>query len=195
MKYLKMLGLAAVAVMALMAIGAGSASATTLELEGNVVQSGAVTIEASATAGLVWTKTDGSEANTCSVSSVKWTTSSSSGPKVTGSLSVLSFETCKREKVTVDAKGGLYVEHEPSTTSGEVYSEGTEVTLPTPFGFSATCSTGSATRIATLDAASSASSHATMTVSAILNCGVFLPSVNLKGTYKVSSSTGLGVVA
>jgi hypothetical protein len=195
MKHLKMLGLAAVAAMALMAVVAGSASATTLELEGNVVQSGAVTLESGATAGAVLAKTDGSEANTCSVSSVKGTTSVFSGARVTGSLSVLSFETCKRETVKVDAKGGLYVEHEPSTTSGEVYSENAEVTVPTAFGFSVTCSTGNGTRIGTLDAASSAVSHATITISAVLNCGAFLPSATWKGTYKVSSATGLGVVA
>lgn len=192
MNHLKMLALAAVAV--LMTIGAGSASATTLE-KGGVTQSGAVTIEASATGGVVLAKTDGTPANTCNVSSIKGTTSVFSNARVTGSLSELSFKTCAIETVVVDSKGGLYIEHEAGTTSGTVFSESTEVTVPTAFGFSVTCSTGSGTKIGTLDGAASSSSHATMTVSAVLSCGFLLPSATLKATYKVSGPTGLGVVA
>jgi len=190
MKYLKMLGLAAVAAMALMAIGAGSASATTLEL-GGVTQNKAVTLEAEATAGAVLAKTDGSEANTCSVSKVKGTTSVFSGTKVTGALSELTFKTCKNESVVVDKAGQLYVEYEGSGTSGSVFSENAEVTVPTSFGFSVTCSTGAGTKVGTLDGV--AAGTATMTVNAVLSCGFLLPSATWKGTYKVSSA--LGVVA
>jgi hypothetical protein len=143
----------------------------------------------------VFGKTDGTEANTCSVSSFKGTTGVFTGTKVTGNLAEISFKTCKREAVTIDAAGGLYFEYESGTTSGEVFSENAQWTFPTAFGFSVNCSTGSGTRIGTLDAASSASSHATITINAVLNCGVFLPSATWKGTYKISSPTGLGVVA
>jgi hypothetical protein len=190
----KICGIAAVAITALLVAGVGAAWATTLELNG-VIQSGAVTIQASAPAGTVLAKTDGTEENICNVSSLKGTTSVFSGSKVTGSLSELSFTTCKHEPVVVHTKGGLYIEHESGTTSGEVYSEGAEVTTWTSMGIRVTCSTGLGTRIGTLDAASSGSSHATMTISAVLSCGVFLPSATWKGTYKVSSATGLGVVA
>jgi hypothetical protein len=189
----KMRVVAALAAAALVAVGATSASATTLE-RGGVTQNGAVTIEASSTAGVVLAKTDGTPVNTCNVSSIKGTTSVFSGTKVTGSLSELSFKTCAVGTVTVDAKGGLYIENEGGT-SGEVYSENAEVTVPTSFGFSVTCSTGSGTRIGTLDGVKGSSEHATLTVSAVLNCGIFLPSATWKGAYKVSSPTGLGVEA
>jgi len=194
MKYLKMLGLAAVAAMALMAVTAGAASATTLEVAG-VAQNKSVSIQASVVGGAVLAKTDGSEANTCSVSSVKGATSVFSGTKVTGSLTELSFKTCKNESVVVDAAGGLYIEQEAGTTSGEVFSENATVTVPTSFGFSVTCSTSSGTRIGTLTGATTASSHAILAISAVLNCGFLLPSATWKGSYKVSSPTGLGVVA
>jgi hypothetical protein len=188
----KVLGLAVVAV--LLAIGGSSASATTLE-KGGVTQSGAVTIEASATAGVVLAKTDGTPANTCSVSSIKGTTSVFSGSAVTGSLSELSFKNCAIESVVVDSRGGLYIEHEAGTTSGSVFSELAVVTVPTSFGFSVTCNTGSGTKVGTLDGIASSVLHATLTVSAVLSCGFLLPSATLKATYKVSNPTGLGVVA
>jgi hypothetical protein len=190
MKYLKMLGLAAVAAMALMAIGAGSASATTLEV-GGVTKNASVTVAASVSGGAVLAKTDGTEANTCSESSVHGSTVSPfSATKVTGSLTTLSFKKCTNESVVVDAAGGLLVEYE-SGTSGNVYSENAKVTVPTSFGFSVTCDTGSGTKIGTLDGV--ASGTAKMTISAVLNCGFLLPSATWKGTYTVSSA--LGVVA
>lgn len=173
---------------------ASSASATTIEV-GGVTQNKAVAIEASATAGTSFAKTDGAEAATCSVSSLKGTTSVFSGSKVTGSLSELSFKTCTREPVVVDAVGGIYFEHEAGTTSGSVFLEGTEWTVPTNFGFSVTCSTGNGTKLGTLDGAASISAHATLTVNALINCGFLLPSAILKGTYGFSSPTGLGVVS
>jgi hypothetical protein len=112
---------------------------------------------------------------------------------VTGPLSELSFTTCSRSPVVVNSPGKLFIEWEPSGTSGSVFSEGADVTLPTTFGFSVTCTTAaSGTKIGTLDAASSASSHATLTVAAVLSCGL-IPSVSWSGNYKVTTPTGLGV--
>jgi hypothetical protein len=194
MKYVKMLGIAAVAAMALMAVAAGSASATTLDI-GSVVQSGAVTITASNETSVTLSDTEGTQANTCSVSHVHGSTSVFSGSKVTGSLSELSFTTCTRSPVTVDTKGGLYIEHEAGTNSGSVFSENAEVTVPTTFGFSVTCKTGTGTKIGTLDGASAISSHATLTVAAVLSCGFLLPSASWSGSYIVTSPTGLTVLA
>jgi hypothetical protein len=194
MKYVKMLGIAAVAAMALMAVAAGSASATTLEL-GGVVQSGAVTITASNESSVTLSDTEGTQANTCSVSHAHGITSVFSGARVTGALSELSFTNCTRSPVTVDKAGKLYIEWESGTTSGSVFSEEAEVTVPTSFGFNVSCKTGSGTKIGTLDAASSASSHATLTVAAVLSCGILLPSASWSGSYVVTSPTGLGVVS
>jgi hypothetical protein len=195
MNYLKMLGPAAVLAMALMAVTAGSASATTLEI-GGVVQSGAVTITASAEGSWVLADTEGSQANTCSVSHLHGITTVFSGAKVTGIFSEVSFSTCTRSPVTVDAKGGFYIEYEPGTTSGSIFVENTEMTFPTPFGFSVSCKTASSgTKIGTLDGVKSISEHATITITAVLSCGFLLPSASMSGSYKVTSPTGLGVTS
>jgi hypothetical protein len=194
MNYLKMISLAAIAAVAITALIAGNASATTLEI-GGVVQSGAVMIQAESTAPTVIADTGGFAFNTCSKSSFSGTTSVFSGAKVTGSLSELSFTTCTKSPVNVDNKGGLYIEWESGTTSGTVFAENTQWTIPMSSGFTLTCSTGSGTTLGTLDGVKSTSEHATLTVNAILNCGFLLPSATWKGTYKVSSPTGLGVVS
>jgi hypothetical protein len=192
MNYLKMLGLAAVAAMALMAVTAGSASATTLEV-GGVPKSTSTTIDASASSPIVLSDTEGFVANRCSVSSVAGSTTSTSGTKVTGPISTLSFGTCEVSPVTVESRGGFYIEKEVAT-SGIVYSEQTAVTWNTSFGFHVTCTTaGSGTGIGTLDGV--ASGNATMTIAAVLSCGFLLPSARWSATYKISTPTGLGVVA
>jgi len=194
MNYLKMLGLAAVAAMALIPIAAGSASATTLE-KGGVVQSGAVAITASAESSIVITDTE-TMANTCSVSSIAGTTAVFSGEKVRGSLSELSFTTCTMSPVTVDVKGGFYIINESGTTSGSVFSTSVSVTVPTTFGFSVTCTTlAGGTKIGTLHGKAGSSEHATLTIAAVLSCGFLMPSADWSGTYKVTSPTGLGVRA
>jgi hypothetical protein len=194
MNLIKKISLAVVVAMALMTVGASSASATILEI-GGTAQSGAVAITASGESSIALSDTEGSQANTCSVSSVAGTTSVFTGEKVTGSLSELSFSTCTRSPVTVDVKGGLYVEHEVGTTSGSVFSENAEVTVPTTFGFSVTCKTGEGTKVGTLTGVKGSSEHATVTIAAVLSCGFLLPSASWKGSYKVTSPTGLGVVA
>jgi hypothetical protein len=192
MNYLKTIGLAAVAAMALMAVAAGSASATTLEI-GGTAQSGAVTITASAEGSITLSDTEFAVFNTCSVSNVHGSTTVFSGTKVTGPLSELSFGTCTRSPVTVDKPGKLYIDWEGSGTSGSVFSEEAEWTVPTSFGFSVTCKTGAGTKIGTLDGRASSSEHATLTVAAVLSCGFLLPSASWSGSYIVTSPTGLGV--
>lgn len=193
MNYLKMLGPAAVLAMALMAVSAGSASATTLA-KGNTVQGAPVIVSFSAESSITLSDTEGFQANTCSVSSATWITSVAHGEKITGSLSELSFKTCTRSPVTVDANGSLYVIHEASTPSGNVYSEGASVTVPTTFGFSVTCTTlASGTKIGTM--VGSASGNATVAIFTVLSCGFLLPSASWSGNYKVTSPTGLNVIA
>jgi hypothetical protein len=195
MNYLKMIGLATLAAMAMTVVAVGSASATTLEV-GGVVQNKAITLTSGATASLFLTKTDGSELNTCSESRFQALTSVFSGAKVTGSLSTLSFNKCSFESVTVDSAGGLYIEWESGTTSGSMFSENVKTTVPTAFGFTVTCETGTGTKVGTFDGVqSSTSEHATITINAVLNCGFLVPSATWKGTYKISSPTGLGVVS
>ena len=192
MKYLKMLGLAAVAAMALTAFTAGSASATTLEV-GGVAKSSSVSITASLASGssAVLRTTGGLFANTCSESHAAGATVSPfSNKDLYGPLSALSFKTCTEGDPTVDAAGGLTIEW-IKDTEGTVYSSEAQVTVPSPFG-TLNCKTGTHTHIGTFTG--SAAGHATLDINGVINCGI-VPSALWVGTYTVTSPTGLGVVS
>ena len=163
---------------------------TTLEV-GGTPKGEPVEITASLETGTLITlsKTDGSIANACDTSHVHGTTSVFTGSKVTGALSALTFESCTRP-VTVHKAGKLYVEHIASTTNGTVSSEEAEVTVSTPFG-TVNCKTGEGTDIGTLTGVKEG--NATIDINAVLNCGVLLPSATWKGSYTVTSPSGLGV--
>ena len=191
MKYLKMLGLAAVAGMAMTASTAGSASSTTLEVDG-VTQNQSVAITANLQGGseAVLARTDGSLANKCKVSHAEGaTTSPYTGTQVTGPLSNLSFEECE-DSVTVHDPGELFVQHISGTTDGTVFSENAEVTVFVFDSFYVTCKTGNGTDIGRLTG--KASGNAILDINAVLNCGFLLPSATWKGTYVTNA---LGVSA
>jgi hypothetical protein len=126
MKYVKMLGLAAVAAAALMAfVGAGTASATTLTgLEGKVVKTG-TTIHAvnSGTATL----TTSFKNIECSESTVQGSTTNETGTTVNGSVGTLTFGKCNCE-VKVLKTGTLSIERIGTTSNGTLRSSGAEVT-------------------------------------------------------------------
>jgi len=190
MKHLKMLGLAAVAAMALMAFAAGPASATTLEIKG-VPQAVDVEIEASIAAGnsAILKDTSGFSQNTCTSSVAKGKTETTTGTYVTGKLSLLSFSNCTRT-VTVHQPGALEIHWIKGTTNGTVYSEKAQVTSGSPIG-TLNCTTGETTHIGTLTGV--ASGHATMHINALINCGI-ISSAKWEGTYTITSPEGLGVI-
>jgi hypothetical protein len=191
MKYLKMLGLAALSAMALMAFVAGPASATTLEL-GGVTQNKSVSLEATIKSGTsaVLRDTSGFSVNTCTSSEVAGSTETTfTGPTVTGKVSKLTFSNCT-DPVTVHKNGTLHVAYS-SGTNGTVSSSGAEVTVDGPFGY-ITCTTGAGTTLGTLTGVSSG--NATMDVNAVLNCTV-ISTARWTGTYTVTSPAGLGVSA
>lgn len=195
MKYLKVLGLAAAAAMAMTAFTAGTASATTFEVNG-IAQNGAVSLKASLKSGgkVVLSRTDGSLANECASAEVAGTTASAfTGIQLTGAVNTLKFASCPHS-VTVHKPGQLYIQHIAGTTDGTVGWENGEITayFPAVFGY-VSCATGSGTHIGRLTG--TASGHAILHVNAVLNCGVLLVSASWKGTYVVTSPTGLGVVA
>lgn len=201
MKYLKMLGLAAVSAMALLAVvGASSASATTLETVGGATTNTAVTLTASLepTTTLKLKDTTGLELNTCTGGHVKGTTTKFTNP-VTGPVEELTFTGCSHN-VTIDNTGKLYVEQDLATTHGKVYSEEAEVTsFSTIFNEYLNCKTGVGTLLGTLTAASADTTHATLKVNASLDC--FRTSngatftAKWEGAYEVTTPTGLGVSA
>jgi hypothetical protein len=122
MKRIKILGVAVVAGLALMAF-VGTASATTLTTNG-VLQAGAVTIEASLTSGTSALLADTSKSiiATCSTSTVEGKTSTFTGARVGGPISSLTFKSCIHESVVVNAPGSLSVERIGTTTNGTVRS-------------------------------------------------------------------------
>jgi hypothetical protein len=203
MRYLKMLGLAAVAAMAMTAFAASSASAVTLEVNG-IPQSQSVTITASLLPGssAVLSRTDGSFANTCTTSHAHGVTSRFHDP-VTGALTGhtsgnpedgLSFTNCTRP-VQVHRPGTLEVTKHIPPTDGTVFSKEAIVTVGSPFG-TLNCQTGATTHIGRLTGTDGTPAHfATLDVNAVINCGFLVPSAVWNATYEITSPTGLGVLA
>ena len=187
MKYVKILGLAAVAAMAMMAFTAASASATTLEV-GGVTKNASVAINASLTGGasVLLKDTAGFSQNTCTTSNVSGSSSTPfTGTSVTGTIASLTFSTCTRP-VTVHKPGKLEVTW-TTGTNGKVASEEAEVTVGSAIG-TLTCKTGTTTEIGTLTGVSVG--NATMDINAVLNCGI-VPSATWSGTYTVTSALGV----
>ena len=188
MKLSKILGVVAVAAMALMAF-AGTASATTLEV-GGVAKNSSVAIEATLKeSSALLADTAGFTANTCTASTVKGSTSSPfTGTTVGGPISTLSWSSCTEGNPTVDAAGTVSVERIGGTTNGTVRSSGAKVTIPSFFG-NLTCTTSN-TDIGTLTGVSSGA--AKFDINAVLSCTV-IGTAKWTGTYTVTSPAGLGV--
>ena len=194
MKHLKMIGLAAVAAMALMAFGVSSASATTLAITG-VKQTGKVTIDATAEGSIKLEKTDHTFANTCTESTVEGETTSFTSvgtAPIGGPITTLTFKKCTTESVVVDAPGSLSIEWIEGTSNGTVKSSNAKVTVPSPFG-ALTCETGAGNDIGTLTGKSTG--FATMDIKAVLNCGFLAPSAIWEGSYNITEPHNLSVVS
>ncbi|HEY3492447.1 MAG TPA: hypothetical protein VGK43_05815 [Solirubrobacterales bacterium] len=194
MKNLKMVASVAMTAMAAFAfVGAGSASATTLEV-GGATKNEAVTIVGSLEkeTSLILSRTDGSLANTCTTFEIEGTAVSPfTGASVAGSGKTLAFGNCERA-VTAHKTGTLIGEHIPGTTNATMSSSGAEVTAGSPFG-TLNCKTGSGTHLGILTG--TASGHARLHINAILNCGFLVPSASMKGTVTVTSPTGVAASA
>lgn len=201
---LKMIGLAALSALTLMAIAASASATTTLEI-GGVTQNGPLTLTMSLTPGTssITSRTDGSLANTCTQSHMHWNTTVYTGTVVTGPLTGhthqektegrlpsdgMSSSGCTRP-VTVHDPGTLEIDN-IGNTNGTVFWENGEVTKSTPLG-TVTCKSGETTHLGVLTG--TASGHATLHIDAVLNCGFILPSAKWTATYTVTSPTGLGV--
>ncbi len=196
MNYLKMIGLAAMVAMTLTGFSAGSASATTIEVNG-VTQTGAVAVSASVETGvsLLWQLTNGSFANTCTASTFTASTTTftaESSQPIGGPVSAMSFTTCTTSPITVDKRGSLSFEWISGTTNGTLRSVGTEATVPSPIG-NLNCKTGEGTDIGTVTGKSTGQT-ATIDIKAVINCGFLAPSVTWTGSYQITNPTGFGFV-
>ena len=133
MRYIKMLGLAAVAAAALMAfVGAGTASATELYDTSGTLGVG-TTIHADLEEGTEAILEAGFGNINCDASTVHGTisvagssTTTTSGPITKGGL---TFGNCTGDTVTVLKEGSLEIHHIAGTTDGTLTSSGAEVTV------------------------------------------------------------------
>jgi hypothetical protein len=148
MKYLKMLGLAAVAAMALMAVvGAGTASATAVYGNGAKLGVGAE-IKASLTGGTARLEnTAGEVLDTCTGGEVKGTISNAGGEAATVSGSVstanLTWSGCTKNPTQTTSGGTLEIHHISGKTNGTLTASGFNVTVAGIFGVSCIYGTGS----------------------------------------------------
>ncbi len=182
----KVLGLVVLSAMALMALTASSATATTIAVNG-VTKNSEVTLEAIIASGgsALLTDTFGATANTCTSSSVKaHTVSPFTGTTVGGPITTLSFSSCSEGNPTVDATGSLTVERIGTTINGTVRSSGAKVTVPSFFG-TLTCTTSN-TDIGTVTGAMSGSAH--LDLNAVLSCTV-IGTAKWSGTYTFTGDT------
>lgn len=199
MKHLKMLGLAAVAATALMAlVGAATASAETTELfsEGSTVNANTV-IHASLEGGTSAVLTDTSEGltDTCEESTVSGKTTNATGATVVGNIEALNWGKCTWPTSTI-IKGSLTITRITGTNNGTVLGTGSEVTVKAFNLVDCFYGTETDTHLGVLDGA--AAGHSKMTVSAVINeqteKKVLCPDTTFwKATYLVTSPTGLSV--
>jgi hypothetical protein len=138
MKHLKMLGLAAIAALGLLAfVGAGTASATTLATDsaGTTKYGSGQEIHSTLKTGTsaLLEDTFGNPIATCTESTVKGTIGTATGTWVTGNISALTWGGCSQETVT-KATGSLEI-MKTGADEGEVVGKNSSVTLKV-FGIS-----------------------------------------------------------
>lgn len=197
MNHLKTIGFAALVAMALTAFAAaGTASATTLEVE-KTAQNKSVGFTLSLKSGTStsFSRTDGSLANVCLQSefngnTVKDENGDFTGPTVNATFLEAYFAECTRP-VTIDKAGIFAIEWIKGTTNGTVHSLEAEVTVGTVLG-TITCKTGTGVDIGAITGV--ATGKATLHINAVLGCGLMAPSVKWVGTYEFTSPNGLGVI-
>ena len=200
MKYLKIIGLAAVAAMALTAfVGAGTASAQTLytyttpsENDPTPVATELVsTLEAGTSA--ILKDTLGGVNDTCTGSEVKGKIGTNTTTDAGGAISHLTFTGCSHT-THVLANGELEIKNIAGTTNGTVVSKGAQVTIKsTIFGVSCTANTGAGTTIGTLTGAKAHTAKATMDINGVITLENGCGDSTWTGKYEVTSPVGLTV--
>jgi len=201
MKYLKTLGLAALAAMAVMAfVGAGTASATVLE-NGSTKLGTGTTIDASLTGSATLTTTEGTVLDTCKAGTVKGkiTNAGSSTSTVTGAIEELTWTECTEPTVTLN-KGGLEIHHITGTSNGLVTSipnpdtgAVSEVTINTTIFGSCIFTIPNGAGIGTLTGTTSGFATFHINAVATRKSGLCPASAIWKGTYLVTEPVPLAV--
>lgn len=138
MKYVKMIGLAAVAAMALMAFSAGTASATTLHGVGGAVLPKNTEIDASLTESAKLTAA-GVTLDTCTSGTTKGLTANETGETITGEVAAANLTWGGCTNTTTTLEGGTLHIAWTSGNNGKVTGSGFKVTVFTP-SIGVTCS-------------------------------------------------------
>jgi len=202
MKYLKILGLAAVAAMALMAF-AGSASATVLRSTSGILPAG-TEIDASLKAGTSASLTDtaGHTLVTCTASTVKGKTANAGSATETVKGTVekanLTFgtETTKCTVTVTTTEGGeLEIHWISGTTNGTLTAKGFKIDINTVLFGVCTYIAGEGIDLGTLTG--STTGEATMDINAVVKLvsggGICEPTAKWVGTYTVTTPKPLWV--
>ena len=203
MKHLKIAGLAALAVTAMMAsAGAGTAAA---ELYSGATTRG-VGSEISATlksgTSTLFKDGNGLSMDTCTGSEAVGKLATTGGASTIISMRGFSFTGCSHATSVLPEfvvtggyfqYGELTVTHIPGTTNGTVSARGLEITIKsTVFGTSCILDTGIGTTIGTLTGTSSG--NATLDINATVSMG-FCGTATWTGTYVITKPVPLGVEA
>jgi len=200
MKYLKIIGLAAVAAMALTAfVGAGTASAQTLYTYTTPSANTAIEVGTELVSSLeketsaLLKDTLGGVNDTCTGSEVKGKIATNVTGDAGGAVSSLAFTGCSHT-TDVLANGELEIKNIAGTTNGTVVSRGARVTIKsTIFGVSCVANTGEGTTIGTLTGAKAHTAKATMDISAVITLDNSCGDSTWTGKYEVTSPVGLTV--
>jgi hypothetical protein len=200
MKHLKILGLAAMAALAVTAfLGVGAASATKLYKfttpSANDPLGVGTVIKASMKAGTsaIFKDTNGATVETCTSMEGEGKIEVDAGtPR--GKAAVFTFGGCSHTLDTIKV-GELWIEHIAGTTNGAVWSAGTEATLQsTIFGISCIAKTGTGVKMGTLTGATSSTGQAVIDMNAVIPMGICGDGI-LTGTGQVTAPLGLIVEA
>jgi len=198
MKHLKMLGLAAVTAVALMAVaGSGSASATVLckttptnnDCPKAWDYEKGTQISASAKAGgsILVEETGGTSVTTCTGGSLKGKTTNTGGANETvdGTNEELVWNNCKAAVVT---KGlGSFEIHAEENHNGVVTGKLNEITVVTALSVSCVYGTGSGATLGTIESGESATLNINAVLSLVSGGITCPPTVRWTSTYAVTS--------
>ncbi|MDQ3724723.1 MAG: hypothetical protein M3335_02340 [Actinomycetota bacterium] len=190
MKYIKMMGLLAVAAAALMAF-VGTASATVLESSGGNLPSG-TKVESTGTNAVLEA---GFATIECAHSEVDGKTSNAGGASETveGSITTLSFKECNATVKVL--KNGKLIVHHSSGSNGTVTSEGAEVTVAIGSTSCVYGTTAGATSIGTLSGGSPAKLNASASLTRISGGFLCANPAKWTATYTVTTPNPLYVTA
>ncbi|HEX6205533.1 MAG TPA: hypothetical protein VFZ29_06985 [Solirubrobacterales bacterium] len=171
-------------------LSTGTASATVLEIGGEEANNEPVTFKATLAPESSWsfTYTGGEVLETCTQSELHAKTEQPFfGESVTGAVSAMTFTgNCN---VVVHKPGELHFEHIAGTTNAIVRLSGAEITIFALGGY-VNCKTGPVSELGRLTGVKEG--HATFHLNLVVGCGFAYPTLVWRGTYRVTSPTGLG---